>query len=334
VDLSDGSKLQFATLGSSSPGVVVANTQSVGASLLVWLVSGLLGWTGASSFAELGFVYGTCHCYLAITESLGSQLQHTTERWSTGISRVCVRTACSIPVCLDSDCSIETWFVVYLPFIYICCYTFSYTTGGGAVISLIFAEYLNRLIWHATRDQVSPDDIPQWATKLTAVAAVLVVVVICTATRNLGTRASVVFTAVKVSLFLVDLVSPKNDPTIPGRRPSQCRALSAESKLISYQVFVIALGMIQLVRGRASESFSQPLFEDSSHSPSAYSLALYSGLWAFDGWDQANYVGGEMKNPGRNIPRAIHASMMVVLVSNRSAVLGAQTLIVFRLFSC
>jgi amino acid permease len=133
----------------------------------------------------------------------------------------------------------------------------------------------------------------------------------------------VVFTAVKVSLFLVDLVSPKNDPTIPGRRPSQCRALSAESKLISYQVFVIALGMIQLVRGRASESFSQPLFEDSSHSPSAYSLALYSGLWAFDGWDQANYVGGEMKNPGRNIPRAIHASMMVVLVSNTSAVLGA-----------
>jgi len=33
---------------------VVANTHSVGASLLVWFASGLLGWTGASSFAELG----------------------------------------------------------------------------------------------------------------------------------------------------------------------------------------------------------------------------------------------------------------------------------------
>jgi hypothetical protein len=39
---------------SSSPGIVVANTNSVGASLCVWLASGLLGWTGASSFAELG----------------------------------------------------------------------------------------------------------------------------------------------------------------------------------------------------------------------------------------------------------------------------------------
>ena len=41
-------------MDSSSPGAVVANTHSVGASLLVWLVSGLLAWTGASSFAELG----------------------------------------------------------------------------------------------------------------------------------------------------------------------------------------------------------------------------------------------------------------------------------------
>jgi len=31
----------------SSPGVVVAEVGSVGASLLVWLASGLLAWTGA-----------------------------------------------------------------------------------------------------------------------------------------------------------------------------------------------------------------------------------------------------------------------------------------------
>ena len=40
---------------SSSPGIIVANTHSVGASLMVWLASGLLAWTGASSFAELGY---------------------------------------------------------------------------------------------------------------------------------------------------------------------------------------------------------------------------------------------------------------------------------------
>jgi hypothetical protein len=99
---------------------------------------------------------------------------------------------------LDSDLSNETWFVFYLTFSKIVRYTSSYITGGNAVISLIFAEYLNRLVWHTTQDEVAPDDISQWAIKLTAVAAVLSVTIICAATRNLGTRASVVFTTAKV----------------------------------------------------------------------------------------------------------------------------------------
>ena len=38
----------------SSPGVIINDTNSVGAALLVWAGSGFLAWTGASSFAELG----------------------------------------------------------------------------------------------------------------------------------------------------------------------------------------------------------------------------------------------------------------------------------------
>ncbi len=71
---------------------------------------------------------------------------------------------------------------------------------------------------------------------------------------------------------------------------------------------------MQLARGHVSVSLTQSLFQDSSHSPSEYALALYSALWAFDGWDQANYVGGEMKNATKNIPRAIHSSMAIVTV--------------------
>lgn len=37
------------------------------------------------------------------------------------------------------------------------------------------------------------------------------------------------------------------------------------------------------------------LFEGSSRSPSNYALALYSGLWAYDGWDQSTIVAGEIK---------------------------------------
>jgi amino acid transporter len=77
----------------------------------------------------------------------------------------------------------------------------------------------------------------------------------------------------------------------------------------------MTLGVVQLARGKATASFRQPWFEGSSHSPSSYSLALYSGLWSFDGWDQVTYVGGEIHHPERNIPRTIHSSMAIVTVS-------------------
>ncbi|KAF8798051.1 L-methionine transporter [Phlegmacium glaucopus] len=219
----------------SSPGVVVANTNSVGASLMVWVASGILAWTGASSFAELGS---------AIPQNGGAQ--------------------------------------AYLSYAYgpLVSYLFAWTAiialkpGSNAVISLIFAEYLNRIFWHSTRAEVSPDDIPQWAIKLTAAGAVVVVTILCVAARKLGPRVAVVFTTVKV--------------------------------------LVTVFGIVRLATGKASSSFRQPLFSGSSTSPSSYALALYSGLWAFDGWDQANYVGGEISKPEKNIPRAIHSSMIIV----------------------
>lgn len=78
-------------------------------------------------------------------------------------------------------------------------------SGGNAVISLIFAEYINRLFYMRSEEEVSPDEIPQWAIKLTAIAAVLVVTILCVAARKLGTRVAVVFTTLKI-VALVSLL--------------------------------------------------------------------------------------------------------------------------------
>ena len=148
--------------------------------MLVWFSAGVLAWTGASSFAELGSsipVNGGAQAYLQY--SYGPLVSYLFA-W-TAISALKPGMSSYILA------HIEPTFMPQL------------CTGGNAVISLIFAEYLNRLFWHSTRADVSPDDIPQWATKLTAVLAVLVVSVICVATPTLGTRAAVVFTTVKVS---------------------------------------------------------------------------------------------------------------------------------------
>lgn len=72
-------------------------------------------------------------------------------------------------------------------------------SGSNAAISLIFAEYLNRVMWGHAHTEANPRDIPEWAVKLTAVLAVLVIAILSVAARNLGSRAAVVFTTVKVS---------------------------------------------------------------------------------------------------------------------------------------
>ncbi|KAI0068994.1 APC amino acid permease [Artomyces pyxidatus] len=228
----------------SSPGVVVANTGSVGASLVVWILSGLLSWTGAGSFAELGS---------AIPLNGGAQ--------------------------------------AYLGYAYgpLASYLYTWTSilvlspGSKAVTSLIFAEYLNRVFWGVTRSDESRTEIPQWAIQLTAIAAIGGVTLLCIVTRGLGTRAAVIFT-------------------------------SAKARSITAGTILTLCGAVQLFRGRASSSLKGDLFEGSSRSPSSYALALYSGLWAFDGWDQVSFVGGEMKRPEKSIPRAIHFSMIIVIV--------------------
>lgn len=47
----------------------------------------------------------------------------------------------------------------------------------------------------------------------------------------------------------------------------------------------------------------------------AFGLALVSTLWAFDGWADLSYNGGEVKDPEKNLPRAlIGGTLMVVAI--------------------
>ncbi|EUC61696.1 amino acid transporter [Rhizoctonia solani AG-3 Rhs1AP] len=216
----------------SSPGVVVANASSVGASLVVWIVGGLLAWTGASSFTELGTMIplnGGAQAYLAYAYSpLVSYLY--------------------------------TWTAVIV-----------LKPGGNAIILLIFG-----ILFHATNPDAAPDAIPPWAIKVTAVVAVLVIAILCVASPKLGSRTAVFFTIIKIAVAI--------------------------------------LGLVHIIRGKASTSLTQPIFAGTSPNPSSYALALYSTLWAYDGWDQTNYVAGEMKNIDRDLPRVIHLSMFSVMV--------------------
>lgn len=59
----------------------------------------------------------------------------------------------------------------------------------------------------------------------------------------------------------------------------------------------------------------QPLLPDRSFSSLVplFGLALVATLWAYDGWIEITYIGGEVKDPGRNIPLSLLLSTMTLI---------------------
>lgn len=96
---------------------------------------------------------------------------------------------------MDRNCSTQTRHVTPTPLRVLNLFF----QGGNAIIALIFAEYLNRIFWHATSAEASPDSIPDWAIKLTATIAVLIVTGLVVGAKRLGSRAAVIITIIKVS---------------------------------------------------------------------------------------------------------------------------------------
>ncbi|WRT67316.1 uncharacterized protein IL334_004286 [Kwoniella shivajii] len=227
----------------SSPGVVVGEVGSVGASLCVWLMSGLLAWTGASSYAELGCAIplsGGTQAYLAY--AFGPMTSY-----------------------------LFTWTAVTM-----------LKPGSAAMIALIFGEYINRLISHTFSSTTTEEvlTVPEWSIKITAAIALILVSLLNVLSRTSGSDSTLVLTTIKIGAL----------------------------------VFVAILGFIALLKNGPGPSLTTSgLFEGTKGELSSYAIALYSGLWAFDGWDSCCWVTGEMINPTKNLPRAIHSSMSIVL---------------------
>ena len=75
---------------------------------------------------------------------------------------------------------------------------------------------------------------------------------------------------------------------------------------------IIAGGIYQMIMGERSDF----LKDESSEIPSVGRLAtaFYSGLWAYDGWNNLNYVTEEIINPKRNLPLSIIIAIPMVTI--------------------
>ncbi|XP_008589846.1 PREDICTED: B(0,+)-type amino acid transporter 1 [Galeopterus variegatus] len=83
------------------------------------------------------------------------------------------------------------------------------------------------------------------------------------------------------------------------------------AKLVIVAIIIIS-GLILLAQGN-TRNFENS-FESTKVSVGTISLAFYNGLWAYDGWNQLNYITEELRNPYRNLPLAIVIGISLVTV--------------------
>ncbi|PSS00801.1 amino acid permease-domain-containing protein [Coniella lustricola] len=226
----------------SSPSQVNMNMGSPGGALIIWVVAGVLAWTGAASYAELGGAIplnGGSQVYLA-------KIFH--EVWGFLFMWVAV--------------------LVLKP-------------GSAAIISIIMGEYVVRAAIGAEAETINP-----WYNKAVGLSGLFLVTFFNCVSTKLGTRVNDLLMFMKFIALL--------GVTITG-------------------VVVAFTGYSY--NGEPNEDWKQNgWFEGTKMDASAWAVALYAGLWAYDGWDNTNYVVGEFRNPSRDLPRVIHTAMPLVIL--------------------
>ncbi|KAL8649822.1 MAG: hypothetical protein Q9226_005413 [Calogaya cf. arnoldii] len=243
----------------SSPAQITTNAGSPGAALVVWLVAGILAWTGAASYAELGG---------AIPLNGGAQVY---------LSKIFG----------DLFGFLFTWSSVFV-----------LKPGSAAIIAIIFGEYIVRAF---SPNSTSTDPLPNtsssiiWINKgISLVALTLVTILNCISTK-LATRTGDALMFFKffalLSIAITGLIVAATNKTLTSFPPNQ------DWKTTSW-------------------------FAGTNTNASNWAVALYAGLWAFDGWDNTNFVLGEFRNPSRDLPRVIHSAMPLVILSYLLATLS------------
>ena len=148
-----------------------------------------------------------------------------------------------------------------------------------AIICLSFAQY-------AVEAFANECDPPGEVVKLVAILALVLILLVNCYSVNLATGVQNAFTAGKLIAILV----------------------------------IVAGGTCKLIQGNTQhlrntfDSFEEPQDGVDSEIINVGKLAtaFYTGLWAYDGWNNLNYVTEEIKDPSKNLPRSIMIGIPLV----------------------
>ncbi len=96
------------------------------------------------------------------------------------------------------------------------------------------------------------------------------------------------------------------------RRSGAVQTVFTASKLVVLGVLIV----LGLVLGRGSWEHFRPFMSSGAQGGqlAAFGVATVSALWAYDGWNNLSMVAGEVQNPQRNMPVALIAGTLLVIV--------------------
>jgi hypothetical protein len=221
----------------SSPSQVNNHVPSPGVSLIVWAVAGVLAWTGAASYAELGGA-------IPLNGGSGVYLRH----------------------CFGEMAGfLFSWTAVIV-----------LKPGSAAIIAIISGEYINRVLLGSFNADSTAELPSMWANKLTAVLCFLLVTALNIVSTRLTTRLSDGMMFLKVGTLLaitvIGIVVAATGINGDGK--------GANKEWKDHSWFEPRSGGV----GEGQEDVVGGLGE--------YAIALYAGLWAFDGWDNVHPLRG------------------------------------------
>ncbi|KAI5307059.1 hypothetical protein KEM56_005115 [Ascosphaera pollenicola] len=229
----------------SSPGRVTAGVGSSGAAIIVWVSAGILAWTGAASYAELG---GT------------------------------------IPLNGGAQVYLAKIFGEWVGFSYTWCAVLVLKPGSQGIISIILGEYVVSALHGG--DVVDINTTSPWVSKGVAISFMMIIILLNSMSTRLGTRITDGFMFFKfialIGVMVIGIIVATTGLSYDGKPNTEWK--------------------------------TENWFANTSHNPSNWAVALYAGLWAFEGWDNMSYVIGEFKNPSRDLPRVIHTAMPIVVL--------------------
>ncbi|KAF2645236.1 amino acid transporter [Massarina eburnea CBS 473.64] len=242
----------------SSPGPVDANVPSPGAALLVWLLGGILAWTGALTMAELGTAFpgeGGIQPYLSY---MYGEVFGYMAAWS--------------------------WIVATMP-------------ATLAILSIVFVESI-----YSSLGINEPD--PPLTHKLLSVLVLVAVSTANSISTKTSTRLGGFFVAVK--FLTIALLG------VAGLVVVFVWLGSGKSKDLGggdwkEKNWFGARGTTGAGGGREWGSVG------AWESLGFYSTALYGALWAYSGWDKANYVAAELRHPRTQLPLSINTALPTII---------------------